>query len=308
MKTSFNVRFILSVMALWASGCSAEAARVTPATLRQALLEAKGGEVLTLSPGDYGNVVFPTDRQFSPRLVIDASKARFTGITIRRVSGVEIRGGEVNGPRMNSFAVLLDFTRNVTLSGMRISGSRIGVSVARSSDVVLLENRFDGMRSDGINVAMSQRVRIERNDCRNFRPIPAIYSSSGKIIVDGDHPDCIQGWSRPGYAPTRDVEILGNTAEGYMQGVFFGDRGQGGYDRITVMNNVFNLSAFNGIVIWEARRANVTGNIVNTIDGSVLPFFPFPRVKAWIRVTGTDIRACNNRVEAEPRGEGTKRC
>jgi hypothetical protein len=75
-------------------------------------------------------------------------------------------------------------------------------------------------------VAQGWRGRIEGNVCDAFRPL------------NGEHPDCVQLWSRPDAAPTSDIVIRGNRAYGPTQG-FSGFNhvrngvDDGGFDRIT---------------------------------------------------------------------------
>lgn len=284
---------------------------VTPASLVPVLASAKGGETITLAEGDYGTVAMPA-RTFSPSLKIDARRARFTGLTLRNVKGVEITGGVVRSPTDQNFAVIVDFAQRIRLSNMAIGGARIAVAISRSQDIDVIGNDFAGTRSDGVNVAMSQRVRIERNQCRDFRPIEAVYAADGKLVRDGDHPDCVQAWSAQGYPVTSDLIIVGNTASGFMQGFFIANPHNGPeqrpFERVTVKDNILTLSAFNGIVLKNVQQADVSGNTVNTVKGSVLGAFPHPPIKAWVRVTGAQNRVCGNAVQAEPKGEGTTRC
>jgi hypothetical protein len=180
--------------------------------------------------------------------------------------------------------------------------------MTRSTKIDVIGNKFDGVRSDGVNIAMSQRVRILGNACVNFRPIRPIYASDGRLLVDGDHPDCIQAWSRRGFAPTSDVTIEDNAAEGEMQGISFFDPGQGGYDRIVIRNNNLRLSYWNGIVALEARNSLVTDNIVATVSGARALNWPFQLIATWIRLTGVNNVVCDNDVLAFPNGEGTAAC
>ncbi len=302
-----TLRGATTAILLLAVGSSVVAAPAGPTDIGRALASAKSGGVVVLRPGDYGPLSL-TKVAFSPRLTIDATAARFSSITLRRVSGVEIKGGTVAGDPADHFAVAVDFASDVRIAGMKIGGAKVGVAVSRSDHVQVADNVFEGVRSDGVNVAMSHHVDIERNICRNFRPIQAVYDAAGTRLRDGDHPDCVQGWSIRTADPTRDISIIGNRAEGFMQGVFFGNPNSGGYDRIVVRNNVMTLSAFNGIVIKEVRGADVSGNVINTVPGAVLPKFPHPPIKTWIRITGSDLRVCGNTVGAWPNGEGTGKC
>ncbi len=276
----------------------ARALTATPDTLAAVLQAVRGGQRVVLAPGTYGDVTLPR-RTFAPALAIDATRARFTGLMIRNVGGVAIEGGTVEGPRERAATITVDFSHDIALRHMRTSGSVVGVSVSRSRAVLVADSVFDGMRSDGVNIAGSQDVRIERNVCRNFTPTLPIYDAAGKLVKDGNHPDCVQGWSIVGRPPNARIAVIGNSGRGWMQGVFFGNPGQGGIDGIVVQGNTFDLSLFNGIALTEARGARVTGNTVRTIPGARMLNYPFKPVTAWIKlIGGGDAIVCGNTVDA----------
>lgn len=269
----------------------------TPATLGAILSAAKSGDSIVLAAGNYGAVTLPRVR-YSPAIRIDASRARLSGITMVQTGGVEWSGGTLSADREQYWGVLIDYAERVRISGMTVGGAKTGVAVSRSTDVEVAGNRFDGIRSDGVNIAMSQRVKVLDNLCLNFLPVLPVYDAQGKLLVDGDHPDCIQGWSRKGYPLTADVLISGNVAVGYMQGVWFEDQGDGGYDRVVVRDNDLTLAAFQGINILNGRHTVVTGNRVRAVPGSRLLAYPFPLIRPWIRASGERVTLCGNRAES----------
>lgn len=280
----------------------------TPATLTATIKQAQAGDTITLSAGDYGGVSI-TNRAFASPVVIDASAARLTALTIRKVDRLEWRGGKMDGPRVASFGAAVDQSSHITIKGMVISGPKVGLSFSRSTDFEAIGNRFDGVRSDGINIAMSQRGRIIGNQCLNFRPDRGSYDAKGKLLKDGDHSDCIQGWSRRAYPPTGDLLIEGNVAHGEMQGITFFDPGQGGYDNIVIRNNDLMLEFWHGITVYEGRGTVITGNRVRTIPSAKARSFPFQPIKSWVyTLRGVGQRVCGNEVPAMPGGEGTGAC
>ena len=312
MKRSYSIfKCAVALGASLIAGCNGVAApaakRATPATLDAILFTARGGEQIVLAPGQYGDVTLPA-KDYASQVSIDASQAEFTSLIFRRVGRLAMNGGTVNGPREQTHAVLVDGSHDVAIRNMRLSGSRVGIGVSRSHDIALEHNVFDGLRSDGINIDSAQKVLIADNVCKNFDPIPASYDAAGKLIKDGDHPDCIQGWSLPGRPPTSDVTISGNSGTGFMQGIFFSRARSGGFDRIIIRNNTFDLSIFNGIMLTEARDSEVTDNVVRTIRGSVMPSYPHHPITAWIRVTGERNRVCGNKADNPRFSDGLGRC
>jgi nitrous oxidase accessory protein NosD len=296
-----------SIAAGLISTTPAEARTATPATLADAFAALQNGETLTLMPGDYGKVTMPR-RRFTPTLIVDSSRATFTQLTIRNTSGVEIRGGRIVGPSSQAYGVAVDSARNVRVTGMRVTGPRIGLTISRSTSVRVDQNVFDGVRSDGVNVTMASQVMIQNNVCRNFRPIMPIYASNGALLVDGDHPDCVQGWSTPGAQRTDDITVTGNVGTGYMQGIFFRNPLGGRFRRLTVRDNTMVVSAWNGIVLQDVDGATVTNNVVRSVTGSRMLNFPFGLIRAWIRIQGKGLVVCDNQAPDDPERQGTQRC
>jgi ribosomal protein S6E (S10) len=294
-------RRLLSLAALALLGCSdaggaAVKQGITPANLAQRLASAKPGETLRLPPGDYGAVVLPS-RSFSPAVRIDAAAARFTGLVLNKVEGVTVAGGTIVGPGGKSYGVRITGGKDLRIENMAISGANRGIVIDRSSDIAIVGNRLANLGAEGINIALSRRVLIQRNSCRDFNPTPAVYAA-GKLVRDGDHPDCIQAWSRPTAPPTSDIQVLDNEADGKMQGVFFGNHARngvddGGFDRIVIRGNRIRVAFPNGIYLADARGSEVSGNRISTIPGSVLPKNGRP-IRAKLYVTGTGNRVCGN--------------
>ena len=272
---------------------------------------AKGGETITLAPGEYGVVKFPA-RTYVPAITLMAGSARFTGLVLKKVEGVSINGGTVTGPGGRSYGVLINGARNITVEGMTITGAHRGIVLGRSDRVRVSGNTLTGLLSDGIDVSNASNVVVRGNTCRDFSPRPTTFDAAGKRLTVGDHPDCIQGWSRPP-TPMSDVLVENNDMEGKMQGVFFGNHvrngvNDGGYDRIIIRNNRVRVTHPNGIVIYDARDSIVTGNTVSTYPGPVNPRSGRPN-RSNIRVKdGVRTIVCGNRIADFPNTPPTRRC
>lgn len=286
---------------------------VTPDSIDSALASARGGATLVLTAGDYGTLAI-ANRRFGAKVTLDARAARFTAIVLRDSENVQIIGGKVIGPGGRSYGISVVKSKFITIRDMEISGAHRGIVLNQSQNITVFNNRLVRLISDGIDVAFSQRVRIERNSCRNFAPTPALYDDEGNRLRDGDHPDCIQAWSRPQFAPTADLVIIGNDIAGNLQGIFLGNhvrdgRDDGGYDRVTIVNNRIVAGSPNGIAVYNARGALISGNTITTLPGAVLPNRPSVPVKARLLVVDvTGGRICGNIVRAFPAGPGTGKC
>lgn len=230
----------------------------TPASIQTVLAAATGGQTVRLSPGDYGRIVI-RDRRFPDGgLVIEApATARFS-VTLQQVDGITLRGVSLTGARgdgaLGYAGYILD-SRNVVFDKVTATDSTRGVVVNRSQDITFLDATLQGLRTDGIDIAASQRVTIDGASCHNFSPI------------EGDHPDCIQAWSSPD-GIVSDILVTNVHVEGTMQGIFFGTPDAGGFDRVRISNNVVIAGYGNGIGLYACRNCELTGNVVSTFPGS----------------------------------------
>lgn len=281
----------------------------TPATLDAQLAAAKGGDTVVLAAGDYGAPKI-RDRAWQPAIEIDARAARFSGLTLAGVRGVKIVGltahsvaemptraivvtlmgaqdvafeaPRISGTSLNDTGMMLRDSQRITVDNAAFTGLRTGVVFNQVVGGHLRDTQFSGMRSDGVNVAGSQNIRVERVRCEKFVP-----------IVPQDHADCVQMWSIKGKPPTADIVIADNVADGDMQGFTGFDHGTGGYDRITITGNTVRTRYPQGIALYNARSSRVEGNDVSTLKPA----------QFWtqVRVVGaTDTVVRNNRIAPRP--------
>ena len=277
------------------------------------LKNAVDGSQVRLSQSDGPDLVIE-GRHFAEPITIDASGIELRSIVIRDSSGIRIKGGRVEGPGDRSYAVHLENASHISIEGMVLTKAHRGVVIHKSDNVDIVGNDLVALISDGINISQSRAVNVRDNVCRDFTPTPAIYDESGKLVQDGDHPDCIQAWSRPETAPVADITIVGNEAHGKMQGIFFGNHtrngvSDGGFDNVVVRDNYVKVTHSNGIYLKDARGSTVTENEVHTVEGSVLPNKPDVVVKTKIAALGEGpYRVCNNIVSAVPWSDAVKPC
>lgn len=234
---------------------------VAPSNAQQAIATAPPGVLIKLSPGEYGRIEI-TGKTWTNPITIDATEASLT-LAIRRSSGVNVTGGKYSnaiGPAMNGYAIWVQQSERINLKQLSISNSTRAIVLDRSRDIEVSGADMVGMKVDGIDISSSQRVKITKSRCTDF--------DTGKA-----HPDCIQMWSRPKDGITQDVEIIGNRSEGKMQGItgFNHIRNgvdDGGFDRITISDNVVIGTFPNGIAINACRDCTITNNVTRTAPGS----------------------------------------
>jgi hypothetical protein len=94
-----------------------------------------------------------------------------------------------------------------------------------------------------------------------------------------------------------------------MQGIWFGNTGQGGYDRITIRDNDLRLSgAWHGISVYEGRAIVIRNNRILPIPGTRQPRCDHPLTYPWVYAPDSDALACGNVVAAQANRYGTGKC
>lgn len=289
----------------------AQAVRSPEERIQQQISTARAGSIVTIAPGQYGMIRL-ADVHHDPAVEVRMSGVTVEGLYIRNASGLSFVGGTVdpNDTTKNGVDALgLD---RIRFDGMTVTRALRGFTVGRGRNIEIVNNVAHSLRSDGFNAAAVQHVLISGNVCRDFKPILGIRDPSGKLIRDGDHPDCIQSWSRRTEIPNVDIIIRDNRIDGHMQGIFLGDHvtngvSDGGYDRVQIINNIVNVGAPTGIALGGGRDSRVTGNRVTSLPGYRLwngePIRTFIRIDRPVRTV-----VCNNTVEDFPDSPPTVRC
>ena len=255
----------------------------TPATLDARLAAAQPGDTVKLAE-DFYPIVRIANRNWPVAVTLDARGANLAGLVLDKVGGLHVLGGSFNGTvSQPDFVNVVEVNhgRDIVLDGAKISGTGaagFGANFRWGEQVAVVNATFKGlfkgvifnevaggriadtgfthMRADGINIAASHDIVVERVTCTDFAPIPA------------DHPDCVQMWSIKGLPPTADVTIRDSHATGAMEGFSGFDHGDGGFDRIVITGNVVRVSYPHGIALYGARASRVEGNDVATLPGA----------------------------------------
>ncbi len=235
----------------------------------------------TLKPST-GQQVFGYATRFDSARRIELIDVRF--------SGPGAPADTKDGPFGEGYGVFVVAGSDVEVLNGRFLGLKNGIVLSRVEGFKIAQNQFSAMRSDGINVAESQKGLIDGNICGATR------------IRDAEHPDCIQMWSRPTSPPTADIVIRGNRAEGMTQGIGLFNHvrdgvDDGGFDRITVEDNDLTVGFPQGISLNSGRASIVRNNRVRTLPGS--------KYRASIS-TGPGVLRCGNVVESGAGKPGLK--
>ena len=151
---------------------------------------------------------------------------------------------------------------DVTIEHNDISRFYRGLVVRDSDRVRVAGNNVHDIRSDGMDFAADQSLRITGNRIHAFR----------KSVLSKDHADLIQFWTRGTTRPSTDVEISGNIlnaeGRGFTQTIFIRneevDEGGAGramyYRNLTIADNVIINAHIHGIHVGEADGVTIRNN------------------------------------------------
>lgn len=275
----------------------AKTTTATPETLQSVLSGATAGDTIRLASGTYAAVTV-RGKDWTPAVTVEAGTARITSVDLRQVAGLTWRGGVFDGNDTEKAGVRAISSQRIGIEGTRMSRYlRGGIIFSEVSDARLVSNEISDSGSDGIDIALSRRILIDRTTCRGFKP------------TKGAHPDCIQLWSRPNVPPTADITITNTRSEGDNQGISLFNHvrngvDDGGFDRITISNNVVRSMQYNGIAVGDCRGCVVRDNRVES-----MPNPNFPRARAWLKAWGkNDVEMCGNVIASFPDYPGQQRC
>lgn len=268
----------------------------TPTTLPSVIADAKPGDVIKLVLGNYPLITI-NKRSWNPAITIDASGSKVVGVTISTSTGISWVGGDMAGTVTPGgvgagYGFLAGTSSaNISVTGVHFSDFRTGIVYNVVNGGKIAGNWFTRMSADGIDVALSRNIVVDRNACTEFKAGP------------GAHPDCIQLWSRPNVAPVADITITNNSAVGEMQGISLfnhvrGGVDDGGFDRVVIRGNTVLNTYGDGISVYNCRGCTVRDNDVNSL--------PNYWHRAQLYVTGGSVVQCGNRVPMT--GQGTPPC
>jgi hypothetical protein len=263
MKLKIN-RFRAAVVIVTLSafaGAPAFAATLTatPASVRDVLSDAKGGDTIVLSKAVYTQVsvynLNPTTA-----ITIDARAATVHYMPFENSSNITLLGGAF-GPSTYATVTFIN-SHNLTLQGgVFTNPGTAAVGITSSQHINVVGTTITGSLGDGIDIAASQYVYVQGNACLDN-------------IQTAIHPDCVQMWSIPGKPPVSHITITGNRARGNTQGFDLFDHGTGGGSYIDVDHNVICTTYVWAGQVNGVTKSTMTNNVAYTLPGAVAQWAP----------------------------------
>lgn len=189
---------------------------------------------------------------------------------------------------------------NVEITGNYFEMFHRGLTVGDSQNIVVADNEFTAMSSDGMNFAEVQGVLIEGNYLHDFSKHPDSPA----------HMDMIQFWTSGTDSPSTDIIIRDNllirgegdeTQSIFMRNEAVDSYGAGVemyYSNVLIENNIIYNSHLHGITVGEADGLTIQNNTLlqSTYDGAVAEVNK-PAISVALASTGVSI--LNNVVANE---------
>ncbi|MGI4876631.1 MAG: hypothetical protein ACRYG4_04025 [Janthinobacterium lividum] len=269
------IRHLIAALALTVFACAAPAPALaagsgtpvlpisaTCTTFAAALTAVAPGGTIVLTSATPCPSIAVTGKSYKPGIVVDATAATLTSVALNGVVGLSWHGGNFDGANKTSTAWSAGTSSFVGVEGATMRNYlRNNIIIGSSSDFRVVGNWMSRSGADGIDIALSRRGVIDGNLC------------SDPDTTTGSHPDCIQLWSRPEQPPVSFITITRNMAFGLMQGIngFNHVRGginDGGFDNITVADNLIAVAMPDGIYFTDCRNCSFKGNHFYTPHGA----------------------------------------
>ncbi len=267
--------------------------------LKAALKLVKGGETILLASGDYGSYSISG---INPKTVVTLKSAnpdadasfRTLGVTNSSnlvISDIDISRTLRAGEASNTSSFMINKSKDITVVGVDISGSRDGnahndghgLLLINSNRVAILDSTFQQLRAaavvsgdtdilfagntitevrQGVNISNLRGAVFEQNFVTNMQP----------AYQWGDHPDAFQVQSTNG-GPSSDLMFRDNVliegSSGPVGGIFIRNEGSiGRHQDISIENNFYQGTYRHGISV-----AGVNGLVIdnNTLLDSAKP-------------------------------------
>lgn len=262
LEYAFLIAMLLMiVLAVFGDKADAKTLNATPSTIAANISAAQPGDTVVLT-GTTPTIITINGRKWSPPINLDASAATMRGLVIKSSDGIRIKGGTfplANGAGPAGYAIWAQQSSNIYLYKPDITGARVAILFDRVTDSEIFGATIQKQITDGIDLPGSKRVKVSYTRCT---------LSVGNLA----HPDCIQIWSRPGMI-TQDITLDHNYCKGNSQ-CFTGFNhvrngiNDGGFDRLTITNNIAVSLYPQSIVYAAVRDGTFTGNIAYTMKGA----------------------------------------
>lgn len=169
-------------------------------------------------------------------------------------SGITFQGGKFLGEGAND-AVTFRRSTDVSVLDAVFLHPRCGVKFINAARGLVSASSVSGMTVDGVDISSSQDIEV--SDC----------AFSGSLVLEGQHPDCVQIWTDATSALSAMIRVLRNQAQGSLQGFSCFGKPRGAKD-VEIAYNRINTSRPNGITLNNVEGGKVHHNELMTLPRS----------------------------------------
>lgn len=260
--------------------------------LLQALSEARGGDTILLSRGDYGDVVL-SDFDFQDPVVIKGdgsdNTALFRSLLIDNVRGLRVDGITVansgNGTAASSVVAIIN-SHDVEFLNSEVHGlvddvfnGHYGIYARNNTDIKISGNYVHDIKN-GFVLYPNQGIEISENYVDHVGEDGFKFIGISDFLIENNRQGG-HGYPSPGAhldfiqfqgASSSDGVIRGNVfladTQAAVQGIFLNDAD---YHNITIEQNIIATGMLNGIVVGESNSSGITvrDNTLINIPGIV---------------------------------------
>lgn len=282
-----------------------EAGAYDAAGLTAALNAARGGEVIRLASGFYGDFSFAGKVFDGPVQLVSispATPATFRSITLTRVTGLVLDRLSVN---YTPDAATKDTSAGIncnTVTGLMITGCTIkggpavtdglligrGIYVTDGKDITISDCDISGFRR-GIQTPKTDGLKVLRNYIHDLRTTPIGGGVVSNVLVQGnhlegskpnnfggagDHGDFIHFWTQPSQiGPNRNIVIRDNFIEQgdgtAILGIYLDNNvNPQGFADVLIENNIIHNGNGQGLRLEDVVRGVVRKNTLLQVEGT----------------------------------------
>jgi hypothetical protein len=236
----------------------------------------RGVQNLSVQLVDIGHALGPDEPLFSKMATVhDSTRVEF--------KGVHFHGSVDGNPANDGWGLLASNNTNLSVIDSKFHELRVGLNVEKSTGLKVSGSMFHDLSLDGIQVAGTSNVAIDRNYFDRF------------FAAAGDHPDAIQFFNTNMPTGSNNITVSNNvllqTAGSGPQGIFISDPSSFGFSNILIRNNLlYGNDLWNGITVNGGKSVAILDNTVVSRNDDAKSF--------WIRLQDTDnVLVQNNAVD-----------
>ncbi len=293
MKPISRIAALFAATALASAAHAAILPAATTADVQAALNVAQAGDSIALAAGTYSGLSFyhqsfpgsgitiTSADPAHPAILTNFNVEAVDGLTFLALdmkvlvpnwSGFNIYGGHgirfdhvhvygpPGAPDPNVQAVNFFDSTNIAFTNSEIEQVSHGLSVARSTDILVSGNHIHHVNSDTLDFTQDTFLEVSTNVLHDFYP------------TEGNHPDAMQFGTYGTATPSHDLLVTDNLIYGGAgqgsQGIFMGDEvGTLPFQSTTLSKNV--IIDFSGYAVRPTHNVDVTlaGNTLVSVTG-----------------------------------------